>query len=190
MSEIAIGYCHCGCGKETAVSKYTDSTEGRVKGQPVKYVRGHNSAILSSAVDYNEIDPPNPDGFCMCGCGEKTPIALKNRIGREHLAGHHTKYVSGHARRNSGPNYKEEDRGHETVCWIWQKATSKGYGIIAINNKPCRAHRIYYYKKYGNIPKDKVLDHLCREPSCVNPEHLEPVTQAENMYRGKLFNDL
>ena len=46
------------------------------------------------------------------------------------------------------------------------------------------AHRVYYERHVGPVPEGLELDHLCRNPGCVNPEHLEPVTHAENIRRG------
>lgn len=47
-----------------------------------------------------------------------------------------------------------------------------------------RAHRFSYQLYKGNIPKNLVIDHLCKNPSCVNPDHLEAVTNRENILRG------
>lgn len=44
--EIPYGYCHCGCGKKTVLSKYSLKSDGRIKGQPIKYIVGHNRKIL------------------------------------------------------------------------------------------------------------------------------------------------
>lgn len=46
------------------------------------------------------------------------------------------------------------------------------------------AHRLVYEIEVGPIPDGLVIDHLCREPACVNPQHLEPVTQLVNLHRG------
>lgn len=46
------------------------------------------------------------------------------------------------------------------------------------------AHRVAWFLESGEIPQDKVIDHLCRVRTCCNPSHLDPVTQAENMARG------
>lgn len=76
-------------------------------------------------------------------------------------------------------------------CWIWTASIDgKGYGQIAYNGKPHRAHRISYEIFKGVIPAGLDLDHLCRNRLCVNPEHLEPATRSENLLRGILHNSL
>lgn len=73
-----------------------------------------------------------------------------------------------------------------TGCWLWQGArTEDGYGRYRHEGAPQRrAHRFAYETAVGPIPAGLVLDHLCRTPSCVNPDHLEPVTTRENTLRG------
>ena len=69
-------------------------------------------------------------------------------------------------------------------CWTWTAAKRDGYGRVGINNRVYQAHRISYGLVVGPIPDGLHLDHLCRNPSCVNPLHLEPVTQRINTLRG------
>jgi len=73
-----------------------------------------------------------------------------------------------------------------TGCWLWQRSKMpNGYGHLTVNNRQICAHRFVYEKLKGSIPEGFTLDHLCRQPACVNPKHLEPVLYAENCRRGK-----
>lgn len=72
-----------------------------------------------------------------------------------------------------------------TGCWEWQGARdSNGYGQLNVRNSILGAHRVAYETFVGPIPEGLHLDHLCVNPPCVNPDHLEPVTNAENVRRG------
>lgn len=75
----------------------------------------------------------------------------------------------------------------ESGCFIWQGATTKGYGQVSIGGKLFYTHRIIYEHFRGPIPSDLCLDHLCRVTVCVNVDHLEPVTNLENLARGRKF---
>ena len=70
-------------------------------------------------------------------------------------------------------------------CWIWPKCKTKlGYGQKRHNGKTSYAHRILFEILRGGLAREMSLDHLCRNPSCVNPWHLDQVSQRENVYRG------
>lgn len=72
-------------------------------------------------------------------------------------------------------------------CWLWLAATNQnGYGTFSHESRPCKAHRFAYELLVGPIPEGLVLDHLCRVRNCVNPSHLEPVTQVENLRRARV----
>jgi hypothetical protein len=72
-----------------------------------------------------------------------------------------------------------EDLGR---CWIWTGwISNRGYGYF----RNGLAHRRAYELFKGEIPKGMTLDHLCRIRCCVNPDHLDPVTNAENHARGR-----
>lgn len=80
----------------------------------------------------------------------------------------------------------------EDDCWLWTASLNEGgYGQFRVDDKrPCAlAHRVSYELLVGCIAQGLDLDHLCRNPPCVNAFHLEPVTNAENLRRG-LLGDL
>ena len=73
----------------------------------------------------------------------------------------------------------------ETGCWEWAGTiTPAGYGSISVQGVAFGAHRASYTHHVGPIPAGLVLDHLCRNPKCINPAHLEAVTDQENVRRG------
>jgi hypothetical protein len=93
------------------------------------------------------------------------------------------RYIRGHlGRPRLDPEYIVDP---ETGCWVWQGALhGGGYGRTCVRGKPMKAHRAYWEKANGPIPEGLHIDHLCRNRACVNPKHLEPVTNLENIRRG------
>lgn len=76
-------------------------------------------------------------------------------------------------------------------CWIWTAhKRSNGYGVANVRGadgkfKIVGAHRVSYEAFKGTLTDGLHIDHLCRNPSCVNPDHLELVVPRENVLRGK-----
>lgn len=76
------------------------------------------------------------------------------------------------------------DRRGPDDCWKWTGAKDpRGYGRVRWNDGTRFAHRIAYSLLRGD-PGDLDLDHLCRNPPCANPDHLEPVAHLVNVQRG------
>lgn len=70
-------------------------------------------------------------------------------------------------------------------CWLWLGAKTRGYGRFSVaHRKNIPAHRFSYESVHGPIPDGLEPDHLCRNRSCVNDGHLEPVTTKVNVLRG------
>lgn len=141
---------------------------------------------------YERIDMAN--GTCSTdGC--ERPIKCKGlcamHYARQHSARRGT-YIP--KRQLSGPAI---DRlwGHivltpgplPTSCWVCTYAPMRkrgGYTKLSVNGRVVHTHRFTYEYYVGPIPKGLHLDHLCRVVACCNPDHLEPVTCKENLYRG------
>lgn len=76
---------------------------------------------------------------------------------------------------------------NENGCWVWTGPLSAGgYAIWHRRGRWASAHRAFYEIYVSSIPEGLVIDHLCRNRACVNPDHLEPVTHDKNVRRGEL----
>lgn len=80
--------------------------------------------------------------------------------------------------------FRENFHVAESGCWLWGGGLTYGYGRFTLNGRRTHAHRASYELHVGPIPVGLTLDHLCRVRNCVNPAHLEPVTNGENVLRG------
>ena len=70
------------------------------------------------------------------------------------------------------------------TCWLWDAGKFRdGYGAAYVPGikSPQLAHRVAYGSLVGPVPPELVIDHLCRVRNCVNPAHLEPKTNRENL---------
>lgn len=78
---------------------------------------------------------------------------------------------------------QEEGKGD---CWIWpDKPNREGYGVMVYYGKKYQAHRLVYTRTGRAIRENMLLDHTCYVRNCVNPEHLRPVTNKQNMENRK-----
>ena len=128
---------------------------------------------------------------CACGCGKLAKV-------KDYAKGHNplcrTKRAFPEGEpwflyyKDSRPKYRIDP---VTGCWVWIAATSpNGYGNVPIargkRQKARSAHTAHWEFRKGKVPDGFVLDHLCRNRSCINIDHLEIVTPAENTRRGVL----
>jgi hypothetical protein len=133
------------------------------------------------------------EGFCRCGCGQRTSISRHADATRGYEAGRPRPYVRGHNRNVGGAALAErfwEKVSKTSTCWYWTGSLdSTGYGRIQLTSRRrVMVHRLAYELLVGPVPSDLTIDHLCMERSCVNPAHMEIVTRAENtarMWRAK-----
>ncbi len=80
--------------------------------------------------------------------------------------------------------WSKVDRRGADECWPWlANKTAAGYGHVRIDKRGYMAHRVVYELEVEFIPEGYVIDHLCENPSCVNPAHLEAVSNATNAER-------
>ena len=133
-----MALCECGCGQETPLARCTDRSKGIIKGQPLRFIRGHHSRLRPKETEDHIIQRFN------------------------------SKYVV-----------------DDTGCWLGKGTIApNGYGHFRVRGKGIYAHRFSYEIHKGKIPAGMTIDHLCRTPGCVNPFHLDLVTNAENIRRS------
>lgn len=94
--KIPRGYCQCGCGGVTPRYTKTKKEAGVKRGDPALYIPGHNRRRFSWMNTVVTAEPPNPGGFCMCGCGGKTEIAPQTQVSKGWVKDTPKKWILGH----------------------------------------------------------------------------------------------
>jgi HNH endonuclease len=185
---IPVGTCECGCGQPTKIATQDSPSMGVRKGEPRRFLRGHHRRNRTARDGHRRAwqEAGIGYGLCLCGCGESTPIASGTTVDGKQVRGEPVRYVNGGHGNRLGWRITIEDRGHETPCHVWQGfCNDDGYGMVSVGGRRLSStHRVAYEREHGRVPDGLELDHLCRVRACCNPDHLEPVTHAENMRRG------
>jgi hypothetical protein len=179
-----------GCEK---LSPY-DGTRGGLGYCPMHSMRfrKHGDPHVRKTPEYDS------DVCAIAGC--ETP-----RSGREWCNKHYTRWLRhGDPETVKTPRTNPEStvvrwsrhvkRGRAWECWEWTGTkTPLGYGFMSLNTgeqerfgvgRTAGAYRVAYWLFEGPVPEGLELDHLCRNPSCVNVNHLEPVTHKVNTLRS------
>lgn len=123
------------------------------------------------------------------------PECLKPQYARGYCSMHYTRVIRHGALDYPIADPKERflakvEISSTSGCWIWTGSLDNhGYGRLALGLKsegqrPVAAHRLAHEWWVAPIPDGYEVDHLCRVRHCVNPEHLEAVTHAENVRRA------
>jgi len=163
-STVPYGYCHCGCGEKTNLSRQTVVKRGLKKGEPRRFLQGH--------VNLPSIKPDPSRGLCECGCGQRTPLAAQTKQARGNVKGYPLRFCYGHEARFVGTPVVT-DTGFETPCHLWSGPLAKnGYARIKRDGKEIRLHRHYYEQAFGPIPPGYDVHHRCHQRACLNPNHL------------------
>lgn len=128
--------------------------------------------------------------LCECGCGLPTSTY---KVARGSKKRRHTRFIPGHQRRTRAdwrPLFWKRVRKLKNGCWQWLGSSQRdGYGHFTVERVTERwtktAHKVAYELLVGPVPNGLVLDHVkCHNKWCVNPSHLEPVTQLVNLLRS------
>lgn len=124
---------------------------------------------------------------CECGCGESTNVITMTNRRKGLTKGEYRRFIWGHQARIAEAIEDKYAVDLETGCWNWLRAQDgHGYGqyLHPETKRNIHPHRFLYERERGPIPNKMVVDHLCRNRLCVNPAHMEAVSNRENIRRG------
>lgn len=96
--------CGCGCGVPTAIAERTDTRKGWVKGQPYRFLAGHQRSLRY------QLESVSHPGLCACGCGRLTTLALRSDRSLGHVIGQPKRFCHGHNARKmpDGAGYMQK----------------------------------------------------------------------------------
>lgn len=108
---IGDGYCECGCGHRTKIATQNDATTGRVAGQSMRFISGHNGR--KPGIDYSPV--PSGPRLCECGCGKQTTIAKYTASAFGIIKGQPLRFVRGHGHANGCISHTPEMRAYKSA---------------------------------------------------------------------------
>jgi hypothetical protein len=146
------------------------------------------SRKLAHRTSYEAFVGPIPDGMTVWqSCGWRSCVNPEHLLlgTRSEASARREKPSTEASRASALRRFSTRYAVSPGGCWEWRGAiTTDGYATLSIAGRTVYAHRFSYESLVGSIPDGLVLDHLCRVRHCVNPQHLEAVSNAENVRRG------
>lgn len=156
----------------------------------------HRRTIQAHRFVYEIVVGPIPHGYCIdhlcmnrrcCNPQHLEAVTVAENNRRKHSPEHRDKTVP----YIPPPKKDVLTRFHEKItvsangCWVWQASLDqKGYALFSYQGKIRRASRVICALTFGDIPDDMVVDHICRNRACVNPDHLRLLTGRDNTLCG------
>lgn len=170
------------------IARQGSTANGWVRGEPLRFVRGHQTRKPSKLGTLSE-------RLCTCGCGGFTEWGVQKPLGyinghrfpwplcecgcKQETPSRRARFVVGHA--NLASVAQRYEVAEESGCWVWQgHIQPDGYPRFRIQSRGVQAHRWFYELYKGEIPPKFEVHHVCRNTACVNPEHLEALPREEH----------
>lgn len=178
-------WLHARCGEYGCVWRHTDRRRAPKYAHRLSYE--HHVGPIEEGLTIDHLCETklcvNPDHLEPVSSGENSRRAARRESTRRRPR--KPRRSKGGARPRYGEDelpYEVVDTGHDSSCWLWLRAVShNGYPVkiltrrLKASRRSLYAHRVYWARVHGPIPNGHEIDHLCGNPSCVNPDHLEAV---------------
>lgn len=134
--------CECGCGSPAPLARQTYTKRGYVKGQPMRFIAGHNNAARSAELAVRRAQEPAPEPrLCGCGCGGITPISKMTNKERGVVKGQPAKFIRGHHAKLAASQLEAERRAEAAGANV--KLCECGCGLptpIATMTRKAKGH--------------------------------------------------